>query len=122
MHTETSTLFRPHFLLRGGHAQTLAGVFLGRRAGESVGPRPAVQCQVALADGDRIVLHDNSPSGWREGDRVALLIHGLCGCHASPYMVRIARKLTGRGVRTFRMDLRGCGAGLALARLPYHSG
>jgi predicted alpha/beta-fold hydrolase len=37
-------------------------------------------------------------------------------------MRRIAQKLNRRGVRTFRMDLRGCGAGLGLARLPYHSG
>jgi predicted alpha/beta-fold hydrolase len=37
-------------------------------------------------------------------------------------MGRIAGKLQARGVRTFRMDLRGCGAGLTLARYPYHSG
>jgi predicted alpha/beta-fold hydrolase len=37
-------------------------------------------------------------------------------------MWRIADRLNDRGVRTFRMDLRGCGAGLGLARLPYHSG
>jgi hypothetical protein len=37
-------------------------------------------------------------------------------------MTRITRKLVQRGVRTFRMDLRGCGAGETLARLPYHSG
>jgi predicted alpha/beta-fold hydrolase len=30
--------------------------------------------------------------------------------------------LGSRGVRVFRLDLRGCGAGLRLARLPYHSG
>jgi predicted alpha/beta-fold hydrolase len=37
-------------------------------------------------------------------------------------MQRIAARLNDRGIRTFRMDLRGCGAGLSLARLPYHSG
>jgi predicted alpha/beta-fold hydrolase len=50
------------------------------------------------------------------------LIHGLAGCHTSGYMQRIADKLNRRGVRAFRMDLRGCGAGGHLARLPYHSG
>ena len=50
------------------------------------------------------------------------MIHGLAGCHTSPYMQRIARKLNDRGVRTFRLDLRGCGSGAGLARLPYHSG
>jgi hypothetical protein len=37
-------------------------------------------------------------------------------------MQRIAGRLNQRRVRTFRMDLRGCGAGRGLARLPYHSG
>jgi uncharacterized protein len=110
--------FRPHPLLRGGHAQTLAGVYL---------PGPAVryrarQRRVTLADGDTIVLHDDCPSGWRSGDRTVLLIHGLAGCHDSGYMRRTAHKLCARSVRTFRMDLRGCGAGQGLAHQPYHSG
>ncbi len=37
-------------------------------------------------------------------------------------MQRIAAKLNDLGLRTFRKDLRGCGAGAALARRPYHSG
>lgn len=110
--------FHPHRLLRSGHAQTLAGFLLPRdRTRET-----ARQHIVALPDGDRIVLHDDSPANWQPGDRTVLLIHGLAGCHASPYLVRIARKLIARKIRTFRMDLRGCGAGAALARFPYHSG
>jgi predicted alpha/beta-fold hydrolase len=96
----------------------LAGVYLG---GHRYRYR-AVQHRVPLDDGDTIVLHDDCPPQWRAGDRVALLIHGLAGCHESGYMRRIAHKLGARGIRAFRMDLRGCGAGLALARLPYHSG
>jgi predicted alpha/beta-fold hydrolase len=37
-------------------------------------------------------------------------------------MVRCSAKLRARGVRVFRMDLRGCGAGFALARHPIHAG
>lgn len=110
--------FTPHPLFRGGHAQTLAGVIL---RGEAFHEQ-AVRHEVALGDGDRVVLHDDRPAGWRTGGKVVLLIHGLAGCHDSPYMQRIARKLNARDVRTFRMDLRGCGAGLALARNSYHSG
>ena len=114
----SSTDFAPHSLFRTGHLQTLAGVFLPHsRVAET-----ARRHRLALADGDQIVLHDDSPPDWQPGGRTALLIHGLAGCHTSPYMVRIAGKLNARGVRTFRMDLRGCGAGLGLARLPYHSG
>jgi predicted alpha/beta-fold hydrolase len=118
MSAERFPAFRPHVLFRGGHAQTLAGIFLpGSRF-----PYRAVQHQVPLDDGDRIVLHDDRPTGWEPGDRTALLIHGLAGCHDSPYMRRIAGKLAAGHVRVFRMDLRGCGAGFGLARLPYHSG
>ena len=110
--------FHPHPLFRTGHLQTLAGIWLP----QGLPAESAAQHHVTLADGDRVVLHDDCPATWQAGARTALLIHGLAGNHASPYMVRIARKLNARGERTFRMDLRGCGAGLGLARLPYHSG
>lgn len=110
--------FRQHPLFPGGHAQTLAGVFLpGRKY-----PYSAAQHRVHLSDGDEIVLHDDCPDDWRPGMRTALLIHGLAGCHLSSYMQRVAAKLSAKGLRVFRMDLRGCGAGFGLARLPYHSG
>src|SRR5579864_4672507 len=110
--------FVPHPLLPTGHLQTLGGVLLPQNAGNDE-PR---RHQVLLADGDQIVLNDDTPANWQDGGRTALLIHGLAGCHSSPYVQRIAGKLNARGVRTFRLDLRGCGAGLGLARLPYHSG
>lgn len=110
--------FAPHRLLPGGHAQTLAGAFLPG----DVGVYGAVRRDVDLSDGDRLALHDDQPAGWRAGDPVALLMHGLGGSHASPYMARVARKLGSQGVRAFRMDLRGGGAGMALAKGIYHSG
>lgn len=118
MRAPASVSFRPHPLLRGGHFQTLAGVYL---------PGPAIvykarQHRITLADGDQLVLHDDCPACWRPGDRVALLVHGLAGCHRSPYMPRVAAALEERGIRAFRLDLRGCGAGAGLARMPYHGG
>ncbi len=110
--------FRPHRLLRGGHAQTLAGAWLPRRRR----PYLARPWQVVLDDGDQIVLHDDCPDTWRAGDPVALLVHGLCGSHQSPYMVRVAAKWNARGRRVFRMDMRGCGAAETLASKPGHAG
>ena len=104
--------------MRGGHLQTIAAGYLpGHKF-----PYQAVQHTVVLPDGDAIILHDDCPPAWTPSDRVALLIHGLAGCHESPYMVRIAGKLNAIGVRTFRMDLRRSGAGWRLARFPYHAG
>ncbi len=96
----------------------MAGAYL---PGDAVCYR-AQQHRVTLADGDRIVVHDDCPAGWQPCDRSVLLIHGLAGSHESGYMQRIAHKLSARGVRAFRIDLRGCGAAAGLARLPYHSG
>jgi predicted alpha/beta-fold hydrolase len=110
--------FRPHLLLAGGHLQTCAAFLFPGTAPTYA----ATPCYVALPDGDQIVLHDDCPATWQPRDRVALLIHGLAGCHESPYVRRVAARLNERGVRTFRKDLRGCGAGARLARLPYHSG
>ena len=110
--------FRPHPLVRGGHAQTLAGVYL-RHDGA---PETAERRLLTLPDGDRLVLHDDLPPDWRPSRRVALLIHGLSGSHASGYMRRTAAKLVARGVRAVRLELRGCGAGRGLAILPYNAG
>jgi predicted alpha/beta-fold hydrolase len=51
-----------------------------------------------------------------------LLLHGVAGCHGSPYLVRTAHKLNRCGIRTFRLDFRGMGAGRLLARRPAHAG
>jgi uncharacterized protein len=110
--------FRPHRLLRNPHAQTILGGYDWRRSSA----HRAVQHVIALDDGDCIVLHDDQPAAWTPKDPAALLIHGLSGSHASPYVARTAAKLNARGVRTFRMDLRGCGAGAKLAHQPMHAG
>ena len=144
--------FRPHPLIYNGHLQTVMGCYLPWRR---VAYR-AVHRHVTLPDGDRIVLHDDCPSGseansnhlpneaaegangtnsrplkwrydkvgsaWSEGDPVVLLVHGLNGCHQSGYMRRCSAKFNALGMRVFRMDLRGCGAGFPFARHPIHAG
>jgi predicted alpha/beta-fold hydrolase len=111
-------IFRPHPLVRGGHAQTVLGAYLPHAAREN----GSVQHRIGLADGDQLVLHDDCPANWKPGNRSALLLHGLGGCHGSPYMLRLALKLNAAGVRAFRLDQRGCGAGFALAQHPGHAG
>lgn len=110
--------FRPYPLLAGGHRQTLAACYVC--AGSAM--NSTVLHRVVLDDGDQLVLHDDCPATWHDGWPVALLVHGLCGSHQSRYIVRIARKLYDRGARTFRIDLRGCGAGERLARTSTHCG
>jgi predicted alpha/beta-fold hydrolase len=117
-------LFLPPLIMRNGHVQTLAGTYLfGRWTGHRVLiPITSTTGEITLSDGDRLVYHDDCPADWQPGDRVALLLHGLAGSHLSPYMTRIAGKLNKQKVRTFRLNWRGCGTGMAVARYPYHSG
>ncbi len=109
--------FRPLPLLSGPHTQTI----LAAQISLAVEP-PSVTEVVPLPDGDRLALEIATPETWQPTDPTVLLLHGLCGCHMSPYMVRMSRKLWRRGVRAVRMNMRGCGSGHGLARQPYHSG
>src|SRR3954468_18820735 len=73
-------LFRPLPLLRNPHLQTVLGLYLkgGRFRG------PTVEHVTPLPDGDRLVLHDNTPADWRPGRPIAVILHGLTGsAHSS---------------------------------------
>ncbi|MEI6255187.1 MAG: alpha/beta fold hydrolase [Planctomycetota bacterium] len=110
--------FQPHPCLRDGHLQTLATAVWPQQDVE----HQAVPREVDLGDGDAVVVHDDLPPGWTVEDPVAILSHGLCESHRGPLISRLAARLVARGVRVFRWDMRGCGAGMALARRPYHAG
>ena len=110
--------FRPLPLLGNPHVQTILGAFLPGRAC----PLPLHRHVVRLPDGDRLLLHENTPPDWRPERPAALLVHGLTGSHASSHIRRLAARLLDRGVRVYRIDLRGARPGLALARGNYHAG
>lgn len=110
--------FEPHPWFRGGHAQTIAGRYIP-------GPRPRLPStyhEIDADEGDRLVALESIPPGWRPGDPTALMVHGLAGCARAPYLVRVAIRLVGIGVRVVRMNLRGAGAGFGSARGIYHAG
>lgn len=119
--------FRPHPLLRGGHLQTIATTWV-RPPHFAL---PTEQFIVPLPDGDALVLHDTPASPHFHVNQQAvtgperpnlLLVHGLCGSHQASYMLRLTLAFTARGVRCFRLDMRGCGAGSELASQVNHAG
>jgi predicted alpha/beta-fold hydrolase len=81
-----------------------------------------IRREVQLDDGDRLVMQDDCPDDWNDGDPVLLLLHGLSGSHMSAYMQRMAMKAKAQGIRAFRLDHRGSGAGKGLAKYTYHAG
>ncbi len=82
----------------------------------------SVQKLVLLPDGDKISLEITTPVSWKPTDMTVFFVHGLCGSHKSPYLVRMTRRLEELGIRVIRCNMRGCGSGKGLAKHPYHCG
>lgn len=110
--------YRAHPLLRSGHLQTIFGAII---SGE-LPPYSATQHVINLPDGESLVVHEERSESLPPDAPLAVLVHGLGGDHRSPYMRRIAHRLTKAGLRVWRVDLRGCGAGLQYAYRPAHAG
>lgn len=109
--------FDPFPFLEDPHYQTIISSF----ANILFEPE-SKQKLVLLPDGDKISLEITTPKTWKETDPTAVFVHGLCGSHKSPNLVRMAHRLEPLGVRTVRYNMRGCGSGKGHARQAYHSG
>jgi uncharacterized protein len=104
-------------LLGQAHLQTLLGAFV-----KPWKDPPSIERRVVLPDGDRLSLLVSTPVAWTDQDPTAVLVHGLTGSDQSAYMVRLAHKYYNRGVRAVRLNLRGAGTGVGIARKPYNGG
>ncbi|MEN9654967.1 MAG: hypothetical protein RL235_1079 [Chlamydiota bacterium] len=109
--------FEPFPFLDDPHQQTVISAFFNILTEPS-----SMQQIITLPDEDKISLEITTPEGWKETDRTVLLIHGLCGSHQSPNLVRMAKRLTPLNVRAIRFNMRGCGSGRGLARKIFHGG
>lgn len=109
--------FHPLPGLSSPHVQTILAGF--SRPGP---PPPSTPLLVPLEDGDTLFCQVSLPPTWHETQKTIVMIHGLGGSDSSNYMIRIGRKLYENGYRVVRINLRGCGSGSNLARLPYHGG
>jgi len=109
--------FEPFSLFSNPHHQTIISSmmnFLFEPASD--------QKLIQLPDGDRLSVEVTTPRDWKPTDLTVLLIHGLCGSHKSPNLIRMAKRLELIGIRTIRFNMRGCGSGKGLAKNIYHSG
>lgn len=109
--------FDPFPFLHGPHHQTVISSFFN-----FLFEPPSDKKVVLLPDGDKISLEITTPREWKPSDPTVVLVHGLCGSHKSPNLVRMARRLEPLGIRTVRYNMRGCGSGKGLAKQIYHSG
>lgn len=128
-------LIRPPVWARGGHAQTLFGVWLpveapelepntnGAARGAGVGDdRGVTRFDVSLTDGDRLATLEAEPDVVADDAWVVHLFHGLTGSSSSGYVRRAAERFRALGHIVVAVNHRGAGLGAGLARGMYHSG
>jgi predicted alpha/beta-fold hydrolase len=109
--------FRPHPLLPGGHAQTLAGWAWPRR----FRAYPDEARLFEVEPGVRLLARCR----WHE-DRTAwatlILVHGLGGSCDASYILGAARLAYRAGANVVRLNQRNCGGTEHLTPTLYHSG
>ncbi len=109
--------FRPLAGLESPHLQMVFSTFA------PAGPPPESKpLYVKLADGDTLCCQVSTPPSWQPDQPTVTLVHGLGGSEHSHYMIRLARKFFQAGLRAVRINLRGCGSGENLNKLPYTCG
>ena len=106
----------------GGDLQTLHNT-LARRFGLDDFAMPGAVLDLPTEDGsgDRLIALFNEGAVARRRP-LAVLVHGLTGCHESGYMVQTARYLTGLGYPVVRLNMRGAGPSAATCGQRYHAG
>jgi predicted alpha/beta-fold hydrolase len=117
--------FVPRRFLRSGHLQTIVGNFLPRT--ESL-PEPESQpIEVEAASSARgasfVLCHCHwQPAKVRSERLTMVIVHGLEGSSASPYVRGNSARAWKAGCNVVRMNMRSCGAGEQFSPSIYHAG
>lgn len=117
MNTVRELKFKPLFGLSSRHLQMIVSAFTP--PGKAP---PSKQWLVDIGNGDKLSCEVSTPLSWQKNHKTIALIHGLGGSHSSRYMVRNSRKFFAKGYKAVRINLRGCGSGKGLSKLPYNAG
>ena len=110
--------FIPAWWLPGGHSQTLWRKYSPPDSIEQTRQR------VELKDGDFIDLdwvNVIDPIG-SENKQIVLILHGLCGCSSSPYIVALQTVLAANNILSAAINFRGCSGEINRLAKAYHSG
>jgi len=113
--------FAPHPLLRGPHAQTIAGKFWRRKLRHATRLFAAGRDVVEVERGTRVLMRTTFLAD-RERRPTLLLVHGLEGSAEAGYMLGTADKALSEGWNVARLNLRNCGGTEELTTTLYHSG
>ena len=117
----TSSTFDPSFdpvwWLPEGHSQTVW---------RKLKPQPEVQQQrqrIELDDGDFLDLDWANQTALADDSKpIVFIVHGLCGCSKSAYILSLQQLLTARGYASVALNFRGCSGEVNRLAKAYHSG
>lgn len=110
--------FHPPKGLTSPHIQTILPFIF-----DQVGQVPPSNTLVfQMHDGDSLSCKMSTPPDWKPHQKTIVFIHGLGGSDASSYMIQMSRKCYRKGDRVMRVNLRGAGEGMHMAKRPYHGG
>lgn len=108
----------PPFYLKSPHIQTVLAGF----APQGDFPHSKTE-RISLGKGDALTCEITTPRGWDEKFPTLVALHGLGGSYLSSYLVRLALKVSSQlNLRVIRVNLRNCGTGAGLSKLPYCAG
>ena len=110
--------FKPAWWLPGGHSQTLYRKF------SPVELIKQVRQRIELSDGDFIDIDWAGGVGYADNasDTVVFILHGLCGCSGSSYVLSMQHILSENGISSVAMNFRGCSGEVNRKAQAYHSG
>lgn len=109
--------FDPFPFISNPHHQTILAAFFN-----FLSEPESKEWSIRLSDGDRLSVQISTPPNWKSTDPTIVVVHGLCGSHRSPQVVRTLNRLYPRGYRVVRFNMRGCGSGKGFAKNCYHCG
>jgi predicted alpha/beta-fold hydrolase len=112
--------FTQRFPWWGGDLQTLATALID--VPSSLAPGTSERRRFMLKDGDTMLAMLDRPAAPREGTPLVLLIHGVPGSEASPYMMRMSGYLLDKGYPVLRLNMRGAGPSRAACGGQYSAG
>jgi predicted alpha/beta-fold hydrolase len=110
--------FNPAWWLRDGHSQTLwRRVFKPKVVSQS-------RQRIELDDGDFIDLDWSAQIDPKKSNNktIVLILHGLCGCSRSAYIISLQTLLNLQGIASVTMNFRGCSGDFNRLATAYHSG
>jgi predicted alpha/beta-fold hydrolase len=111
--------FKPSWLARGGHVQTLLGFYARRKIEWTL---PTEDFVVESEPGIRIL----SRASWQQGDLRAspalILLHGMGGWDLSSYLLSMGLYAHTAGYHVIRMNMRGSGGSFEICPRLYHAG